>query len=47
MCKLEDQCSIIAVFPLALMMIMMKSSVWVWTGRRCSGDNETQKKEHI
>ena len=28
MCKLEDQCSIIAVFPLALMMmIMMKNSV--------------------
>ena len=48
MCKLEDQCSIIAVFPLALMMmIMMKNSVWVWTGRRCSGDNETPKKEHI
>ena len=40
MCKLEDQCSILAVFPLALvMMIMMKN--------RCRGDNETQKKERI
>ena len=52
MCKLEDQCSIFAVFPLALMMmmIMVKISVKI---SECVPDapvvviTKPPKKEHI
>ena len=43
-CKLEDQCSIIAVFPLALMMMIMMKALCECVLPAAAIDNENQKR---